>query len=59
MLERFTPYFRPPVFPDDEDKTFTASLLHVILWSLLIGICLYTLFASLLAFIPPYMLLTA
>ena len=59
MLDRFTPYFRPPVFPDDEDKTFTASLLHVILWSLLIGICLYTLLASVLAFIPPHMLLTA
>ena len=59
MLKRFTPYFRPPVFPDDEDKTFTASLLHVILWSLLVGICLYTLFASLLIFIPPHMLLTA
>ena len=48
MRERLKPYLRPPVFPADEDKTFTASLLHVILWSLLVGICLYTLIA------PPF-----
>ncbi len=43
MLERVTHYLRPPVFPADEDKTFTASLLHVILWSVLLGVVLYTL----------------
>src|SRR3974377_2029666 len=56
MRERFNHYLRPPVFPADEDKTFVAGLLHVILWSLLVGICLYTVIASVLAFIRPQML---
>ncbi|CAG0928900.1 Phytochrome-like protein cph1 [Thermoflexales bacterium] len=43
MLERLTHYLRPPIFPDDEDKTFTASLLHVILWAVLVGVVFYTL----------------
>ncbi len=59
MLERLTPYLRPPVFPDDEDKTFTASLLHVILWSVLVGVCLYTFIATILSLIQPHMLLIA
>ncbi len=45
MLERLSRYLRPPIFPDDEDKTFTASLLHVILWVVLLGVILYTLVA--------------
>ncbi len=49
MLERVRRYLSPPVFPDDEDKTFTAGLLHVILWSVLLGMILYTLVAP----IPP------
>jgi PAS domain S-box-containing protein len=55
MLEQLRIYLRPPAFPGDEDKTFTASLLHVILWSLLVGICLYTFIATILSFIQPHM----
>jgi PAS domain S-box-containing protein len=59
MQQRLIRYLKPPIFPADEDKTFTASLLHVILWSLLVGICLYTLIASVLSLIQPHMLLIA
>ncbi len=59
MLERLRRYLGPPIFPDDEDKTFTASLVYVILWSLLLGIGLYVLVASVFALILPQMLLIA
>jgi PAS domain S-box-containing protein len=59
MRERLNPFLRPPIFPADEDKTFVAGLLHVILWSLLAGICLYTFIATSFSFIQPDMLLIA
>ena len=59
MLQHLTSYLQAPVFPDDEDKTFTASLLHVILWALLVGICLYTVIATVFSFIQPHMWLVA
>jgi|GEM_PF-1149200 len=43
MLEKLRSYLKPPVFPGDEDKTFTADLLHVILWVLLVADVFYTL----------------
>ncbi len=59
MLAPVKTYLRAPVFPGDDDKTFTASLLHVILWSLLVGISLYTLVAMLFSIIQPHMLFIA
>jgi PAS domain S-box-containing protein len=56
MLEKLRTYLKPPVFPGDEDKTFTAGLLHVVLWSLLVGVSLYTLTNSIFAIIQPHML---
>jgi PAS domain S-box-containing protein len=59
MLAQLRSYLNPPVFPGDEERTFTANLLHVILWSLLVGICLYTFVASVFAIIQPHRLLAA
>ena len=59
MLDQLRSYLKPPVFPGDEDKTFTAGIVHVVLWSLLLGLILYTLAASLFAFVQSDRLLTA
>ncbi|HSD83250.1 MAG TPA: PAS domain S-box protein, partial [Anaerolineae bacterium] len=59
MLERLKHYLGPPIFPDDEDKTFTASLLHVILWAVLVGVVFYTLANIWRDLIQPEQLLSA
>ncbi|HTP08522.1 MAG TPA: PAS domain S-box protein, partial [Anaerolineae bacterium] len=59
MLAQLRSYLKPPTFPGDEEKTFTASLVHIILWSLFMGLSLYTLTATLFAFVQADQLLTA
>jgi PAS domain S-box-containing protein len=43
MIERLKTYLRPPVFADDEEKTFSAGLVHIIAWALLLVTLVYTL----------------
>ncbi|HVF26035.1 MAG TPA: PAS domain S-box protein [Anaerolineales bacterium] len=45
MLKKIVHFLSPPVFADDEEKTQTANLLHVITISSLFGALLYGLFA--------------
>ena len=46
MLQKITKWFRPPLFPDDEDKTRVAGMLHIILLVFLGAIAIAILLAD-------------
>ncbi len=49
MFDKIRQLLTPPVFKDDDDKTYTAGLLNIILLSILFGSLLYGLAAPLVA----------
>ena len=40
MLQKMVSWFRPPIFPNNEDNTLTASVLNAVLLSIIFGLVL-------------------